>query len=486
MHSLASTRRLVQITVRKSIMTSAAAASNRRVRGGAQANATTDDYTLLDNPCWGSPAHCSLSHLITKYPREKSILLEAPDYIVLNKPPDLRMDGNYPATVQKLLLYWYPPPSLLETKEKDLLEIVSNMSNPPVDLELRHCHQLDYATSGVLLLARSKQAANVAMQAFRDRKVEKAYLAMVHGHISIDESWPVLPKKQLDILQQQEAVYRTNKAKRRNDTFEGFMPPHAMFQKFKAHHIKKQQDKDNTEKKQPKRPRHEENKIDLGALWSQALDQEENDWSTDEVNEMASSTWKQVKRNSKWKQAIERLGQLYNDTSRLQYESTQESINCIPSLPKLFRIQGEPENAFYICAPLAEVGSEFSMRVIPDTLPEARKQFEGTPDLDYKPSLTRCVILENGTSKGHVPITKVQLEPRTGRRHQLRVHMLIADTAIVGDATYEPESMAGIYPRMCLHAHSLSLPVLGGTQLSVSAPDPFSFDKDQEQEDLII
>jgi hypothetical protein len=45
--------------------------------------------------------------------KDQIILYETNDYIVINKPPDLRKDGNYPATVHKLLTFWYPPVPLI-------------------------------------------------------------------------------------------------------------------------------------------------------------------------------------------------------------------------------------------------------------------------------------------------------------------------------------------------------------------------------------
>jgi len=429
----------------------------------------SDTGAAVDNPCWGSPTQCSLSDLLKKYPRETSILLETPDYLVLNKPPDLRMDGDYPATVQKLLMYWYPPPSL--SSETDLLQILSELKNPPKDLELRHCHQLDYATSGVLLFARSKQAANAAMQAFAARQVQKVYLAMVHGDVHIHKEWPVLPKERLQVLEKQEEQYRQRKAKKRDDTFQGFLPPHSMFQKWKANYLK--QSESSGVEKSSKRPKTDE-RVDIAELWKQALG--DRDFTTEESTRLANSSWKDVKRNKEWKQLMERLAKLYNDVTRQQQESISNNDTDELDLPKLFRVEGEPDNAFYVFAPLAEADNDFAMRVKPGTLPEDRMEFIGTSDLDYKPSLTRCVILEKGASE-NIPLTKVQLEPKTGRRHQLRVHMLIADTIIVGDATYESNDDKGMHPRMCLHAHKLSLPVLNGKQLTVTAPDPFHLDE---------
>lgn len=67
-----------------------------------------------------------------------------------------------------------------------------------------------------------------------------------------------------------------------------------------------------------------------------------------------------------------------------------------------------------------------------------------------KPSTTRwrTVSVEpNGA------ITRVELEPITGRSHQLRVHLAAIGHPIVGDPLY---GIAGA--RMCLHACALTLP----------------------------
>jgi tRNA pseudouridine32 synthase / 23S rRNA pseudouridine746 synthase len=52
--------------------------------------------------------------------------------------------------------------------------------------------------------------------------------------------------------------------------------------------------------------------------------------------------------------------------------------------------------------------------------------------------------------------TRVRLFPRTGRSHQLRVHMLAQGCPILGDPIYASgEALA--FPRLMLHAESLSL-----------------------------
>lgn len=69
--------------------------------------------------------------------------------------------------------------------------------------------------------------------------------------------------------------------------------------------------------------------------------------------------------------------------------------------------------------------------------------------------------------------TRVRLMPRTGRSHQLRVHMAALGHPILGDPFYA-EGVARDHPRLMLHAQSLRLRHPdGGRSLSVSAPPPF-------------
>jgi 23S rRNA-/tRNA-specific pseudouridylate synthase len=447
--------------------------TNRRANS-TSSNADASPSAVIDNPCWGSPTQHSLAHLLSLYPKEQCVLLESPEYLVLNKPPDVRMDGNAQfATVQKMLMTWYPPASLQAIKPKHLLQTVSTLQNMPIDLELRHCHQLDYATSGVVLYARSKEAAAAAQQAFFQRKVDKKYLAVLHGTLQVNtQHWPVVPEERLQVLQELETLYRQDRAQKRSDTFDGFMPPHSVLQKWSTLYLKRMQQKDN---QATKRLKPSDNAVDLDELMKQAMG--EHVLTSTELTELANSSWKQIKRHHpEWKGLLERLADLYNAIMREEAQTKQDEERAAIDLPTLFRVQGEQDNAFYIFAPIAEAENDFAMRVKSGTLPKDQTAFEGTLDLDYKPSLTRCVILET-KSQGGKAVTKAQLHPKTGRRHQLRIHMLVAGTSILGDATYEPEESKGTYPRMCLHAQSLSLPVLGGKQLTVEASDPFDLDE---------
>lgn len=70
--------------------------------------------------------------------------------------------------------------------------------------------------------------------------------------------------------------------------------------------------------------------------------------------------------------------------------------------------------------------------------------------------------------------TRVELVPKTGRSHQLRVHMLELGHPILGDSLYaHPEAFAAA-ERLLLHARTLTLQHPGTLeQVSFTSPTPF-------------
>ncbi|XP_008286942.1 RNA pseudouridylate synthase domain-containing protein 1 [Stegastes partitus] len=96
---------------------------------------------------------------------------------------------------------------------------------------------------------------------------------------------------------------------------------------------------------------------------------------------------------------------------------------------------------------------------------------EGTEGCENpKPCQTELTVLEYGMYDGD-PVTKVLLQPLTGRTHQLRVHCSAIGHPIVGDFTYSSGTDDTPY-RMMLHAHLLHIP-LEPQPLLVTAGDPF-------------
>ena len=88
-----------------------------------------------------------------------------------------------------------------------------------------------------------------------------------------------------------------------------------------------------------------------------------------------------------------------------------------------------------------------------------------------KASLTRYRVLERKLASN---TTRVELEPITGRSHQLRVHLLALGHPILGDTLYAPPMVQAASPRLLLHARSLKLAHPStGTPLSIECPVPF-------------
>ena len=86
-----------------------------------------------------------------------------------------------------------------------------------------------------------------------------------------------------------------------------------------------------------------------------------------------------------------------------------------------------------------------------------------------KASITRWRVLA-GTGAEH---TRVELEPVTGRSHQLRVHMLAIGHPIVGDQLYAPQPVFLRAARLMLHATQIGFahPVSTRRMDFSSAPD---------------
>ena len=88
-----------------------------------------------------------------------------------------------------------------------------------------------------------------------------------------------------------------------------------------------------------------------------------------------------------------------------------------------------------------------------------------------KPSLTHWRVLHR-----EVPArtTRVELEPITGRSHQLRVHLSSIGYPILGDALYAPPRVQSAAPRLMLHATRLELThPATGEAITFDSPAPF-------------
>ncbi|MGK3735647.1 MAG: hypothetical protein ACI90V_002488 [Bacillariaceae sp.] len=242
--------------------------------------------------------------------------------------------------------------------------------------------------------------------------------------------------------------------------------------------------------------------------------------------------WKKLGiKHPELKNAMIRASDIHNDTLRVainKQEEEQEKASSEGSnhsdaeFPTFFRLSGSnctqdvnnnSDNTFFIFCPLAQDPDQFSMiyKTGHDKDDDDDDDDDDKSQLDFKPSLTKCTVLEQGTlsrkrnnTETNIDVTKVLLHPITGRRHQLRVHMALTGSPVLGDVTYGNEEVATMIDddhinqnkdecnnnnirtihacsRMCLHAKSLELPSLLGEKdpkWKITTPDPFEIGED--------
>jgi 23S rRNA pseudouridine1911/1915/1917 synthase len=129
------------------------------------------------------------------------------------------------------------------------------------------------------------------------------------------------------------------------------------------------------------------------------------------------------------------------------------------------------------------------LAVVAGSLPASRGRIDTwiARDPQHRKRFT-CLLTGSGSSRGKRAITLyrelgksadhtlVSLRPRTGRTHQLRVHMAHLGCPIVGDKLYGWKARGGEKPPLMLHAHRLRIVLPGETEpRSFEAPVPGRF-----------
>lgn len=508
-----------------------------------------------DNPCWGGPEEerHSLEYLLRflatpprsrgapepinfddyqsflRRVKDRLILYDDDDIVVINKPADLRIDGPFSASVHKLMLYLYPSPTLqsqLDEKLRDadfgsvynkrrhtaLLHLIAPLATHAQmkDDPIRLVHQLDYATSGVLLMAKSKKAAASANRAFADRLTDKQYVAVVSNLSSEDVpigpefvvKLPSLPSSSLEPWRDGtlENRYRKKRSRDASGTFDGYMPIHTVFAKFRSKLLRCK----NTGSEAAKQNKKRKASDDLPSLPESSIPISPGE--VDELLELGQS-WKKVRSSSngsKWISILEPMTKEYNRALLSYYEKKREqervgdvveesksTRNQQLGLPPLFRLSDdgsqEELDSFYICAAIGDYeDNRFRVVVDPGTAASSVHRVDDQSALpEMRPSLTKCTVLwrghtDRGSDDGRVAVSKVLLKPWTGRRHQLRVHLAhVVGFSILGDKAYEGngnQKGRAITKRMCLHAKQLDIPLKGKGTMRFEAPEPLWFD----------
>ena len=307
---------------------------------------------------------------------EMRVLHDDEDFIIVDKPPDVRMDGDFDVTVEKLVA-----------------PLLAADARP--DGGVKWVHQLDFATSGVLAVARHRDAARRAHELFASRLVEKEYVAVVEGDVDVAAMPPCPSRAAFDttVAGFSADLSAAAACKKRKRAVQ-FKPACSFFEQHCAALRKRK------------------------AARAELTAGEEH---------LLTLRWKDVKRDATLRGPFD--AQANADKERVEASVTDER-DAIERLGGVYRHPGfeGDGSAFVVDAPLASVPGDFRMQIA--SLGSNRTDARA----DAKPSLTEAFVIGRGVYRGRA-VTKLRLHPVSGRRHQLRLHMVQARYPIVGDAT---------------------------------------------------
>ncbi len=104
---------------------------------------------------------------------EPKIIFEDESFFVVDKPAGWITDASNTTTNQPVIQKW----------------IAENYKFEINNFEFRNgiVHRLDKETSGLLLIAKTKQAFEELQRQFKERLVHKTYIALVHGQVAENE-----------------------------------------------------------------------------------------------------------------------------------------------------------------------------------------------------------------------------------------------------------------------------------------------------------
>lgn len=105
----------------------------------------------------------------------------------------------------------------------------------------------------------------------------------------------------------------------------------------------------------------------------------------------------------------------------------------------------------YIARVWGEVAEPSGVIDLPMTVDWPNRPLQKIDHENGKPAVTEWKRVKRGGGE-----SRMRLMPKTGRSHQLRLHMLSMGHPILGDPFYAPQE-AQDYPRMMLHSESLRL-----------------------------
>jgi 23S rRNA pseudouridine1911/1915/1917 synthase len=91
-------------------------------------------------------------------------------------------------------------------------------------------------------------------------------------------------------------------------------------------------------------------------------------------------------------------------------------------------------------------------------------------------SITEYKVLKRFMDKDEEKFSYLEVKPKTGRTHQIRVHMKFLNHPVACDSLYAPNNPCPPgFSRLALHAKSIEFKNLGGKNIKVESPLPKEF-----------
>eukprot|EP00659_Diplonema_papillatum_P020496 gene20496-31563_t len=406
---------------------------------------------------------------------EFDVLYKSGELLLVDKPPDVAIDGDHDWTVEKYV-------------RKEHAELLQGEGR-----KLRFCHQLDFATSGILCLAFTKAMAARFGHCFQMRTSQKVYLALVHGHpeedvasftgpVAEDPTDPTGFKmcigrlaapaeKQAKPPAAPESSAAAAKRRKVQPGEPGACPLPGPVNPASGAGIETPSGGGaGKAASAPGRGGMQPASADGVVLAGRAvaadgtLRSDANDTQPSPAV-AADGTLRSDANDMQPSPAVAADGTLRSDANDMQPSPAVAADGTLRSDAndpvRIPAMQPSPADAVVLAGQVAAADSTLrsdandpvrSPPTQPSHLPVGR------------PATTRAVVLKRGrlSFAPAVACSLVALFPHTGRRHQLRVHCLSWGHPIVGDVTYRPADKSLAIPRMMLHAWKLSLPVAVG------------------------
>lgn len=95
---------------------------------------------------------------------------------------------------------------------------------------------------------------------------------------------------------------------------------------------------------------------------------------------------------------------------------------------------------------------------------------------EMREAVTKWQVVNQFVDEQNEQFSFLHLFPKTGRTHQLRVHMKYLQRPIVADSLYAPSKISALgFERLALHARQISFLSLSGEPFTIEAPYPADF-----------